>query len=621
MKQNYAILDYFIIVFSAAALAVNFFFKPANILLQPIFWIAVTGSLPTLIAGIKDLFGLKITIDVFNSVALVFSAGTKNFSSTAFIVLMLASARLLDRFTEGRSRRAIEELLKLKPQTARRERNGTAEKIPVAEIRVGDILVVETGERVPADGKIIFGEGLLNEAPVTGESRLARKTVGDFVWSLSLNEGSTFKMKAEKVGKESLMERIVALVAEASRRKSHSEKLADRAAGYFLPLVLLAALGTYVVTKNSVMAVAILLVACADDLAVSIPLAVTAALGGAARRGVIIKGGSWLEALAKVKTLILDKTGTLTYGEPRLADSHFIGKRSAKEIWQFVAAVEKYSHHPIGKALFSEAKKRIEAVPEPERFEVLKGKGVFARWRGHEIYEGDEDILDISGVELTNRRDVAKKESEEHAATVVFLVVDKHLEAIFILKDLPRPEAKESLKQLKEAGIQRTILFSGDNEEVTKRIASELGVDDFQAAMSPEDKMRGLEALLETAGPVGMVGDGINDAPALARADVGIAMGAIGTEVAIETADVVLMTDNLARLTEMIGFGRDTLRIIRGDAIIWLLTNAVGFWLVWTGVAGLTLAAFYNFVTDFLPLLNSARLFWYFKEKIGGEPR
>lgn len=573
----------------------------------PLPFFALLAVLPTFWGAVTALRARRMSIDTFNSIAVVVSFATHEYRSAGFIALMLASARLLDWHTAARTHHAMEELLKLKPAQAVRERDGSLEEIPVDRVQSGDVLIVKQGSRVPVDGIVVHGTSYVNESSVTGESALVTKIVGDAAISSTLVESGLLKIRATRVGNDSTIERMAALMKQAAANKSRSEKLADRFAGVFLPVVGLFGLLVYLFTRDLAMTAALFLVACADDMAVAIPLAMTASLGMAAKRGVIIKGGEWLDALGRLNLLILDKTGTLTFGSLAIKETRIAPGLDEQTFWKSLAIAEKYSEHPIGRAAYREAAKYSGPIPDPDDVRVLKGSGIWTAYRQEEFAAGNEQMVKILGLSLP---DAARKSagigiSESH----FFLFVNKTYAGTITVADIPRPEAAESIQRLRQIGIHRILMFTGDNQETAANVARTLGIAEFRAAMSPEMKLHELEALAARKETIGMVGDGINDAPALARADVGIAMGGGGTAVAAEAADVIILTDNLSRLPEMILLGRKTLSVVRGDMIIWFITNLLGFALVLTGIAGPALAAFYNFATDFVPILNSSRLF------------
>jgi Cd2+/Zn2+-exporting ATPase len=318
--------------------------------------------------------------------------------------------------------------------------------------------------------------------------------------------------------------------------------------------------------------------------------------------------------LSKVTILVLDKTGTLTYGALSVRQVNIAPGIRENEFWQLVGMAEKFSEHPAGKAVFREARARQDRIPDPDETHSYKGSGIMAKYRGREIAVGSEEFFRELDIPLEREMRAEVIAEGEKGATVLLVSFDRKFAGTITLADAPRPEAKESLAELERLGIARIIMFTGDNEVVARRVAEELGIRRYRAAMKPEDKMRELEILLKD-GPVAMVGDGVNDAPALARADVGIAMGGGGTAVAVEAADVVILTDDLSRLPEVIELSRRTLSVVKGNIVIWALSNILGFALVLTGIAGPALAAFYNFATDFFPLLNSVRLFRFRRER------
>ncbi len=598
--------DYLLIGALAVGLLSNYVFSTHG---YELLVISLLASLPTFWEAFKSLRRIKVSIDTFNSLALIISLVVAEYPSAAFIGLMLAFARILEQRTAARANKAIEELLKLKPQTAQRETGGKLTEVGIDQVKSGDILVVVTGSRVPVDGEVVYGTGLANESSVTGESAPVDKVVGDAVLSSTLLESGTLKIRATKVGEDSTIERMAALIRDATKHKSRSEKFADRFAGFFLPLVAILGIATYWYTRDARMTAALFIVACADDMAVAIPLAITASLGRAAKRGVIIKGGEWLLQVGKIKTLILDKTGTLTYGSFSLKGLSLEPGVDEKEFWLDVAIAEKFSEHTTGKIVFREAAKRFTSVPDPDEFEVSKGMGVRAVFKGKEIILGNQRITEEFNLELPESFLQAKAQEKQRFSQSMFLVfIDRKFVGSVVIADIPRKEAAESIRHLKSLGVEKVLMLTGDNKQTAADVSKTLGLDGFQAEMIPEQKLRYIEERRKD-GVVAMVGDGINDAPALARVDVGIAMGGTGTAVTVETADIVILTDDLNRIPEMVELGRKTDAVIKADVAIWITTNLIGFALVLTGIAGPAIAAFYNFATDFLPLLNSTRLF------------
>lgn len=578
--------------------------------LEPmVFGSAILGALPTIWSGMKAAARFKITIDVFNSVALLISLGTGEVASAAFIALMLAFARLLEWQTGNRTKSALESLLRLKPESAVREMNGKQKEVSLEEINVGDILVISPGSRIPVDGILIHGTSEIDESSVTGESLPVVKRAGDLLISGTKNLTGGFNMRASRVGKDSTIERMADLMREAERYKSKTEKLADRFAAGFLPLVGLLGLGTYLLTRNTSMTAALFLVACADDMAVAIPLAVTAALGQAAKQGVIIKGGEWLERLGQVQTLVFDKTGTLTYGRLAMESLKSIDAISETILIPLIGSAEKYSEHPVGKAVYRWAASKAKHLPDPDAFETSPGNGVKARIGKDEIIIGSERVFEAFSIPLnTHTREALAEARQAYGRTAFLVALNGTPVAIGNVADETRSEARRSIADIRSLGVRKIWMFTGDNEQIAKRVAQALDIPRVRSGMKPEEKWREIERL-QADGPVAMVGDGINDAPALARADVGVAMGESGTATTVTAANIIILTDDLSRLPQLIRLSRRMHSVITGDVWIWVLTNVIGFALVFTGWLGPALAALYNFLTDFLPLLNSTRLF------------
>lgn len=570
--------------------------------------LAAIGALPMAIRAARDIAHARISLDVFNLFAIGVSLATGEVASAAFIILMITSADVLQWHTGRRTQNAIEQLLKLKPQMALRQHGGETETISIDQVRVGNIVVVESGQAIPVDGVVVSGRALVNEALVTGESVPVEKVVGSSVLVSTVVDTGAMKVRVSRVGKDSTIERMAELMRSAAKNKSKPERIADRFAGIFLPIVIVFGSIVYIVTRDVRMTAAIFLVACADDMAVAIPLAMTASLGWAARRGVIIKGGAWLHTLSKVRSLVLDKTGTLTYGNFRLDRIAIEFGTAEREFWRLVGIAEKYSEHPIGRALSAQARERVGEIPDPDDIAVHKGAGISVQTGGKTIAVGDEKLLELLHIPLTEHMQKMLADARDASVgTSVLVLRDGIPLGTISLADAPRPEASRSLEAVRQLGIRDIMMFTGDNERTAHRVASMLGIRLVRAQMKPEQKLRELESLRPR--PVAMVGDGINDAPALARADVGIAMGKGGTAIASEAADVIILTDDLSRLADLVMLGRRTMSVINWDIVIWGLSNVIGFSLVLTGIAGPALAAFYNFATDFLPLINSSRLF------------
>lgn len=581
----------------------------ASQILITLWIVAILGALPLAYVALKQLWRREVTIEVFNLFALIVALVLNHPVAALWIDLMLTFASYLEWRTKARANNAVEELLRLRPEIAHRELDEAhTEDISPEDVRVGDVLVIKTGERVPVDGVIVFGDAIIDESSFTGESVPQEKTIGAEVYTATLLAGGVLKIRAMKVGEDTTLARLLVLMRAAAALKSKAQRFADKFAGIFLPIVALSGAAIYLFTRDSAMVAAFFLIVCADDIAVAIPLAMEAGLGEAARRGVIIRGGKHVEALAKIKTIVFDKTGTLTLGKFNVESVEIAQGVPLRQFWQYVAMAEKFSEHPIGRAIYKEACKVVGEPRDPDHVEVLKGAGIHISTEGTEVVVGNQRALESSGITLEgDAKDCFSGVHEHGGKTILLVYVGKKYFGSIIAADTPKLEAKAVLQTLSALGIH-TVMLTGDRKEVAEDIAQALGIEEYLAGLTPEDKLRRIAEFSES-GVTAMVGDGINDAPALVRADIGIAMGNIGTAVAIEAADVIVLTDQLERIPEMIILARRVRGVVWGNVAIWFVTNSLGIFFVLTRLAGIPLAAAYNFGTDFLPLLNSSRLF------------
>ena len=577
-----------------------------NILLAAV---SVFGTLPVLLSAFKSVKEKKISVDLLASIALVASLLTGEWASAAFINLMLTSARIFGDYTEAKAKAAIKSLLKLRPDKVRVKREGEVLDIPVREVRVGDMVVVESGERIPVDGSVIEGEASIDQSSLTGESVPVEKSKGDKVFSSTLAVSGSIIVRAEKVGENTTLEKIISLVESSQNEKPSIRTTVDKFAAWYIVLILAASLIIYIVFQDMNLLLSLLLVACADDIAIAIPMAFLAAVGYAARRGVIIKGGSYLEGLTKVKTFIMDKTGTITRGKMKVEGFLAYNGYSEKELLSFAGMTEFFSDHPVARAITDYVKDKGVKFEKPLDFKETPGKGISSVYKNKTIYSGKVKFLEESGIKIAQkeREDIARMQNEGYSVTLVGF--NGELVGILNCADEIRPHVKEIIEKMKKFGVENVVMLTGDNEKVAKRIAGEAGITHFHANLLPENKIEYVKRYLNADSKVAMVGDGVNDAASLALADVGIAMGAIGSDAAIESADIALMRDDLREIPETMELGLYTRRIARQDFWIWGIVNAIGLVLVFARIIGPNGSAAYNFVTDFLPLINSLRLF------------
>lgn len=575
--------------------------------------VAAIATLQVLVGAFKEIKEKKVSIDLLASIALIFSLLAKEYSSAVFINLMLTSARILGSYTERRSRRAIESLLKLKPKKARIKKDGEVVEIDVFKIKAGDLVAVELGERIPIDGRVVEGEAAVDESSLTGESLPVDKETGDTALSSTMVVSGNLLIKTEKIGKETTFEKIIELVEQAAAHKPEITTLADKFTSWYVLLMLVGSAILYMATQNLVLVLAVVLVICADDIAVAIPLAFLASIGHAAKRGVIIKGGDFLEGLNKSRVIITDKTGTLTYGKLKVENFFVFGDSKTEDVLYLAGAASLLSTHPSAKAVLKYVEEKNIKSAEPEKFEEYSGKGSISVVNDKKISLGKLSFFEELGTKMTDhqRRDIAREKDRGLNTTLISCNGD--LVGFFTLADEVRHNVKNVLSDLRNLGIEKIVMLTGDNEKIAERVAAAVGITDYRANLLPEDKLEYLKKYLSKSYKTVAIGDGVNDAALLNAADIGIAMGGIGADVTIESGDIILMRDDLSQVSETMKLARFTDRVAKQDFVIWAITNGIGLYLVFSGfipaVILPTFAASYNFITDFVPILNSIRLF------------
>lgn len=571
--------------------------------------LSFVGVIPVIWSALQALFKKELSVDLLASVALLFSFLAREWHSATFILLMITSARIFDLWTERRANKIIEQLFKYRPTKVKIKVGGEIKEILLEHVKAGDLVVVESGERVPVDGSVVSGLASVDEATLTGESEPVAKKPGDKAWSSTLAVTGSLLVRAERVGEDSTLSRIAILIEEASRKKAKTERLAARFTGWYIVTALVAAITIYALTRDNLLVLAVLLVICADDIAVAVPLTYSVGIVRAAQRGIVIKGSDVLEKLPKIKTFLTDKTGTLTFGKPKIQEVVTFGGTSEKELLEFLGVAEINSDHPMASAAMNFLKEKNIHTPAPDDFEETPGSGIMAVKSGRRIFAGKLDYLEKNGIKINAEEKRAVQEKKDEGASITSLGVDGKFLGFVAAEDRIRPFAKSLVASTKEMGVKHWVMLTGDNEKVAARVAGELGIAHYVANMKPENKLEEVEkAKTKEYGVLGMIGDGVNDAAALALADVSIAMGAIGSDAAIEAADVALMKDDLKRIPEAMGLGKMTQKIIWQNFAIWVVTNATGLILVLTGILRPEGAATYNFLTDFIPIANAFRV-------------
>jgi len=568
------------------------------------------GGLQRFISGIKDALRAKITTNVFITVALAVTVAVGEFRPAAVIILIMAVVGALESYTLDKSRRSIRDLLRLTPPTATVRRGDSEVTVPVAELQVGDVVVVRPGERIPVDGVVMAGAGTVNQAPITGESMPVEKQRGSEVWSGTLNENGRLEVRTLKTGADTTLARIVHLVEEAQATKAPIQGLADRFTVWFLPTVLVLAIIGYLTSGNLKVAVAILLVACPCAFSIATPTAVTAGIANMARRAVLIKGGIYFELAGKIDTLLVDKTGTLTLGRPRVVEVVGAEGIAEDEVLALAAVAEKYSEHPLAKSVLQRAAERRLTVPDPDEFTIEVGMGVSASHGGAGILVGKAEFLHERGCTISARLTEEVAAQAERGRTAILVAHAQQAVGLVAIADEVRPETARAVAALKALGVRHISMLTGDNPKVAHAVADRIGVDECRADLLPEDKQRVVKELQDQGRTVAMVGDGINDAPALALADIGIVMGAAGTDVAIEAADVTLMNDDLGRVVDFVQMSRMVLRRIKLNIFFSIIYNAVGLVLGMLGLLTPVLAVLFQEGGCVTVVLSSTLLLW-----------
>jgi Cd2+/Zn2+-exporting ATPase/Cu+-exporting ATPase len=530
------------------------------------------------------------------------------YPAAVVIVFFMRVADYLEGFTTDRSRQAIRALMRLAPETAHLLRGDEEQDVPADALRPGDLVVVRPGEQVPADGQVDRGTAAVDQSPITGESMPVDKGPGAEVFASTLVHGGALTVRVTRIGANTTMGRIIQLVEEAEAHKAPVQRVADHFTAWYIPVVVTVAVLTYVLSRNLTAAIAVLLVACACAVALATPTAVIAAVGRAARRGILIKGGRYLELLAKVDTLVMDKTGTLTFGRPVVTDVVALNGPRENQVLRLAAVAEQFSEHPVAAAVRQAARERGLEPPAPDTFKALAGLGVQAHWNGTRLLVGSRQLLEEQGIPLPSEDQIQAVSSWEAAGkTVFFVAADDRVVGLLAVADTPRPEVPEALAALRRLGVQRFLLLTGDNERTARALAKGLGVE-YRAELLPEDKIAVVRELQAQGHAVLMVGDGVNDAPALAQADVGVAMGVAGTDAALEAADVALMRDDWRAVPDAVRIGRRTFRVIQQNLALGVLYNVVGMTLAAVGILPPVVAAAGQSIPDLLIMLSSARL-------------
>lgn len=545
----------------------------------------------------------KIGTELFIAIAVIVSVLGKEYLAGAVVLMIILIAEYIASASGERARASIKALIGSVPKTALVKKGGEENEVLIESLVIGDIILVKAGEKIPIDGKVISGNGFVNQAPITGESIPQEKSIGSETFAGTIVESGALDIQMTKAGKDTVFSRIISLVEEAESQQAPIEKFTDKVASWLIPVVFLFVGVVYYYTHDVKLIIALLIFTSPAELGLATPLVTISAIARAAREGILIKGGLYLEELAKVTTIAFDKTGTLTVGSPTVTKVEMVDPAYTEhELVQLAATADRRSNHPLAKAILTYAEKLGVTYPEPTQFEVIPGRGVSVLSEGKRLLLGNGSLMEEQGVNIV----VATAHSTD---TAIFLVIDNALAGIFYIADAIRPQAKEMIETLRKSGVQNIIMLTGDNTTTAKYVAAQIGITDFRANLLPEDKIKIIKELQATGVKVAMVGDGINDAPALVQANIGIAMGAVGTATAMEAADIVLMQDNLDKIARARAISKRAFRTIKENIIVGVgIVHVVGIILVLLRVIGPVQAAAIHLLPDTLVFINSIKL-------------
>lgn len=574
-------------------------------------WVAILlCGVPILLEALHGLItAFDIKADVLVSIALVASVIIGEDFAAGEVAFIMQLGALLEELTVARARAGIEKLVKLTPRTARVLHDGQADILPAEQVRVGDLVRVLPGETIPVDGVIVSGQTSVNQAIMTGESMPVDKSAGDSVASGTVNQFGSIDLRAGKVGEDSSIQRMIRLVQTADAGKAKIVGLADRWATWIVVIALSAAVLTWLFTGQVIRAVTILVVFCPCALVLATPTAIMAAIGNATHHGFLVREGDALERLAAVRRVAFDKTGTLTLGAPRVAAVYTLcPELDEAALFTLVAAAEQLSEHPLGKAIVTSWRENgAGLLPAADQFQMLPGRGVQAVVEGRTILAGNRAMLAEQGIPLPQAAARAADASLEEGCTVIYIACDNRAVGLLALSDTVRPEAHAALAEVQALGVE-PVLLTGDNEKAARHLARQLGINSWHAGCLPQDKLRYMDDSLAEGQPVAMIGDGINDAPALKRAQVGIAMGGIGSDIAVEAADIALINDDLRELPHLVALSRRMMFVIRCNLTFSMALNFLAITLAITGLLNPVVGALVHNAGSVFVILHSALL-------------
>jgi len=615
-KNKKVILTVISGILLAAGLILSFFGVSGSVVV--FFYLAsmLTGGFYTVRSALSSLRSLSMDMNFLMTVAVVGAAAIGEWAEGATVVFLFSLGNTLQAYTMEKTRNSIRALMDLSPREALVRRNGEEVRLPVEEITISDVIIVKPGERFAMDGEVILGRTDVNQAPITGESMPVEKKPGDEVYAGTVNGQGSIEVKVTKLVEDTTLARIINLVEEAQAQKAPSQQFVDVFARYYTPAVIAGAV--LVATVPWLFfgqpfqlwferALILLVISCPCALVISTPVSIVAAIGSAARRGVLIKGGAYLEEAGALKVMAFDKTGTLTAGRPEVTDVIPAAGYSQEKVVEIAAAVEKRSQHPLADAIIRYAQARNVAVPDADDFQSFTGRGAGVKIGGEAYYIGNSRLFKDLNIPLKSMINQLA-DLQNRGKTAVIVGTAEEVAGIIAVADRVRESSRAALEGLRRAGMAKLVMLTGDNTGTARAIAGELGIDEYRAELLPENKLDVIRSLQAEYGRVAMVGDGVNDAPALAAATVGIAMGGAGTDTALETADIALMADDLTKLPYAVYLSRRALRVIKQNIAFSLLVKGVFIAATFAGFANLWMAVFADTGAALLVIANGMRL-------------
>jgi len=564
------------------------------------------GGYPVFIETFHSLRHRSINMEVSMTVAIVASLLVFQFTAAVVVTFFVLLSEFIESYAVDKGRATIVKLERSIPRRALVRRNGTQVETDVDTISPGEVVIVRDGERIPVDGVIVKGSGFVNQSAITGEALAVEKMDGSRVFAGSVDESGVLEVRTEKVGNETVFGQIIKLVEEAEGRKAPIQKLSDKLATWLVEFTIVFAVITFIVTRNLISTISVIVVAGACGVAAGTPLAIVAVMGGLAKKGVIVKGGVYVQEMSKIDTVVIDKTGTLTLGDPEVTDIVGLDGCSQKQVLTYAAAAEKLSNHPLARAITAKAHELGASLTGTSSSDYQVGKGILSSYNGEQIIVGNTVLMTEQNISLSDDAQATITSKNSEGKTTVIVAHGGRTCGIIGISDRIRNESLSAVQELGKMGIS-TVMLTGDNKITANRAGEQAGIKQVYSELLPADKVSIIEQMSETGQRIAMVGDGINDAPALARANVGIGMGA-GTDIAIEEADIVLMTNDLGKIPTIVRASKQAYGVILQNFYGTLIVDGIGLALAFDGLLNPLFAAGIHVASELVFILNSARL-------------